>query len=239
MQHDHTPTPYFPENSADYAPWVETHGLIMPYGQCQCGCGATTKNAKRTDSRRGYRKGHPRRFAYGHYQAGARIPRAEPPLAHGTKAIQLTRGKFAIVDAADFRMLSQWSWSAKWDGSNWYAESYSAPKGNRSIARMHQLLAGVGADHIDGNGLNNTRANLRSASSSQNAFNRRIPSTNSSGFKGVSWHKRIRKWQAKIGCQGKVTYLGYFATAEEAARAYNAAARELFGEYARLNEVEE
>lgn len=234
---DHTP--FFPKNLEDYAPWVSTHGLILPYGKCQCGCGATTKNAKKTDSGHGYRKDHPRRFAYGHHVAGGRISRPAPSLNSGTRAIQLTQGKFAIVDEADFEVLSQWSWCAKWDGWNWYAESYSAPNGKRTAARMHQFLVGSGTDHIDGDGLNNTRANLRPATSSQNACNRGVSAANKSGFKGVSWHKRVKKWQAQIKHSGKVTCIGYFDDAKEAALAYNAAAQELFGIFAWLNEVGE
>ena len=96
----------------------------------------------------------------------------------------------------------------------------------------------VQIDHADCDGLNNRRRNLRFADHSQNGQNTRRPSTNTSGFKGVCWHKRIRKWQAQIKLNGKKKHLDYFDTVEEAAAAYDKAAIELFGEFARPNGVQ-
>ena len=94
------------------------------------------------------------------------------------------------------------------------------------------------ASDRDCDGLNNRRSNLRLATPSQNMQNSRIPSNNSSGFKGAFWHKRERKWQAQIKLNGKKKHLDYFDTVEEAAAAYDKAAIELFGEFARPNGVQ-
>lgn len=97
--------------------------------------------------------------------------------------------------------------------------------------------AGVIVDHIDGDGLNNCRSNLRVATAAGNARNRR-KSQRSPGYKGVMYDpKGKRHWRAYIRCDGKKRHLGSFATAQEAAMAYNRAAITLFGEFARLNEV--
>ncbi len=99
---------------------------------------------------------------------------------------------------------------------------------------MHRQITGASqeeqVDHRDRNGLNNTRENLRIASSQQNAFNR---GKRNGEFKGVS--KCRRKWRARITIDGKEEYLGVFSTPEEAARVYDRRARELFGEFAVVN----
>lgn len=89
-------------------------------------------------------------------------------------------------------------------------------------------------DHIDGNGLNNTRVNLRVANSTENARNTRLRKDNTSGFKGVTWHKKNRKWRAVIKVDGGQKHLGMFDTLEAAYAAYCKAALHYFGEFARL-----
>ena len=86
-------------------------------------------------------------------------------------------------------------------------------------------------DHIDGNPLNNAIKNLRSCTQQQNTFNRGAYKNNTSGYKGVYWHKMAKKFQAKIGINGKLKHLGLFNTAKEASEVYEAKAKELFGEY--------
>jgi hypothetical protein len=88
-------------------------------------------------------------------------------------------------------------------------------------------------DHRDGNPLNNQWANLRLSTGSTNAANRKRYRSNTSGYKGVSFHRRVRKWTAYITKGNQRQSLGYFATAQEAHAAYAAKARELFGEFAR------
>ena len=92
-------------------------------------------------------------------------------------------------------------------------------------------------DHIDGDRLNNALSNLRWCTVAQNNQNSRKRKQNKSGFKGVSWHKQVRKWQASIKVNRKSHYLGYFTRLEDAALAYNRAAIAHFGPYARLNEI--
>lgn len=150
--------------------------------------------------------------------------------------IPLTQGQFATVDPADFEELSQHKWCAWRHRRTWYAVRAVQRDGKSITIRMHNVIMGAkGIDHIDGNGLNNTRANLRLATPGQNVFNRDKPSSNTSGYKGVHWYEARRKWQAYIQVEGKRKHLGYHPTAEEAAIAYDIAARELHGEYARLN----
>jgi HNH endonuclease/AP2 domain len=88
-------------------------------------------------------------------------------------------------------------------------------------------------DHRDGDGTNNRLNNLRPATRSQNNANRRRPRDNTSGYKGVSLHRRPGKWLATIGRNGKRIYLGTFATPQEAHEAYRKEARKLFGKFAR------
>lgn len=88
-------------------------------------------------------------------------------------------------------------------------------------------------DHIDGNTANNAIANLREASNAQNCMNKPKPKSNTSGFKGVRYHSRDRRWYAHIRLSGKQVHLGLFDTAEEAHAAYCEAAHRLHGEFAR------
>jgi hypothetical protein len=231
---DHTP--FFPGNLEDYAPWVAIHGLYASYGECQCGCGQKTTVPQYTDLRGGWMKGQPVRFISGHNGTKPRIPIDESVLPPGTRAIPLTRGKFAIVDEADYECLSQFKWQAHKDRSTFYAvRSTPAVNGKRGVIRMHQVLVGEGCDHKDGNGLNNARANLRPATIRQNNCNQGVRSDNTSGYKGVSWHKAAKQWQARISVDGERKILGYYNTPEEAARAYDEAALLYHGEFANTN----
>ncbi len=102
---------------------------------------------------------------------------------------------------------------------------------HRDIIQTEQMI-----DHVDGDGLNNCRANLRPVTQSQNSANqRKVRGT--SAFKGVSFDKNRNMWAAEIGCGGKRFKLGRFKSETEAAAAYNAKAREVFGEYGRYNEI--
>ena len=101
---------------------------------------------------------------------------------------------------------------------------------------MHIFILGFkGIDHIDGNGLNNQRNNLRKATHQENMMNRQSNKNSSSQFKGVHWYERTNKWQARITFNQKRISLGYFTSEIDAAKTYNKKALELFGEFAKLN----
>lgn len=153
-----------------------------------------------------------------------------------TKEIPLTRGLVALVDDEDYDLVKDISWSAssvKY-GGRCYARRWVP--GTGATQGMHALLTGYAlTDHINGNGLDNRRANLREATHAENCRNRRKGSRNTSGFIGVSWHTQRGKWRAQIKVQGRTRSLGMFLDPEDAARAYDAAAREHFGEFAAQN----
>jgi hypothetical protein len=157
-----------------------------------------------------------------------------------TVTIPLTKGKVALIDADDLPLVERYTWRAQPNNtqSGWYAASTRwerlspGKRVSRSIS-MHVLLLGkkpgVEIDHIDGDGLNNTRANLRHATHTQNKANCAPYRTNTSGYKGV--YPRKKRWRAAISGR----YIGLYATPEEAARAYDAKARARWGTFARLN----
>lgn len=108
---------------------------------------------------------------------------------------------------------------------------------------MHRDIIGkrgcLDVDHVDGNGLNNQRANLRFATRSQNAMNRSIVTRNRTGLKGVSYRPelKVRKWQVRITIGRKTISVGYFGNTRDAAKAYDIAAKRLFGKYAKTNKA--
>lgn len=154
------------------------------------------------------------------------------------KEIVLTRGKVATVDDADFEWLNQWRWLANGN----YAMRFVGPRSRRRSIRMHRLIVnapeGWDVDHIDGNPLNNTRANLRVCTRRENQQNKRAIS-GSSRYKGVSYHTSRGTWEAAIQVDGRPRFLGRWRTEREAAEAYNEAARKHFGAFARLNTIDE
>ena len=155
-----------------------------------------------------------------------------------TTEIPLTQGRVALVDDEDAALvLASGNWRALRNRTIFYAARHiRRTDGRRTTQRMHTLLTGWPyVDHVNGNGLDNRRANLRPATNQENQRNRGKQENNTSGFKGVGWHKRIGKWQASVRVDGRLVHLGYHATPEAAARAYDAAALEHHGEFAHLN----
>ena len=165
--------------------------------------------------------------------------------------ISLTKDKVAMLDKIDAD-LSNFNWLANHNitkaNENWYA--------GRRVGNKHEHMHRVilerilgrllyrheDVDHINNNGLDNRRLNLRVATRSENMQNKRKSGcmngkNTTSAYKGVNWHKSSSKWISRIRLNGVRKFLGYFKNEKEAAMAYNQAAKEFFGEFAQLNEV--
>ena len=152
------------------------------------------------------------------------------------KEIPLTQRQVALVDDEDYDELMKYKWFACKSCGLFYARRYGG-KYQKNIS-MHSHITGyVRTDHIDGNGLNNSRGNLRKCSNAENIRNSKIRKDNSSGYKGVSFKRSNNKFQVRIRINARDIHLGLFKTALEAARAYNESAIKYFGEFARLNDV--
>lgn len=151
------------------------------------------------------------------------------------KQIALTKGKYALVDDADFEWLNQWSWHARGKRN-----VYVVRKGYGKYLLMHRELVGVPPgfilDHINGNTLDNRRSNLRVCTNQQNLMNAKLAVTNTSGFKGVCWHKGRKKWKAQINVDKNTrAHIGLFDDKHHAALAYDLWAKDIYGEFARTN----
>lgn len=156
------------------------------------------------------------------------------------RRVPLTQGYEALVDDADYETVmtvGPWYALVKPDRQTVYAQrNIQCPDGRRSGQYMHKLLTGwPQTDHRNGDGLDNRRVNLRPATGTQNNANSRPRKDNTSGLRGVRWHEQKRRWHAYIRVNGKRHHLGSYDNPETAGRAYDTAARELFGEFARLN----
>ena len=161
------------------------------------------------------------------------------------RKIPLTQGKYAIVDPEDYEQLARYKWYALRNGREYYAvRNVPAGKDRRKDLRMHQVIMGTAEgkfiDHINHNGLDNRKANLRIVTKQQNNWNRRKKrGNNSSRYKGVHWVKSEKKWRAGITCNDRTIFIGYFDDEKAAAMAYDDKAKEVFGDYASLNLTEE
>lgn len=152
------------------------------------------------------------------------------------RTLSLASGQSAIVDDDDYDRLSRYSWQLR-EG---YASRSVHGQRPQTVLLHNEILGrrpGMRADHIDGDRLNCQRSNLRHATLSQNSANRKAQRNNQTGYKGVG--ALGHRYRARITVNGEKMFLGYFTTAEDAARAYDRAARTHFGEFARTNFEEE
>jgi len=153
------------------------------------------------------------------------------------REIQLTQGKVALVDDEDFEELNKHKWYAHMGRNTFYARTRVKEK----QFLMHRLICCVDKiiqiDHIDGNGLNNQKANLRQCNNTQNHQNMKRPSRNTSGYKGVSYNSVAKKYEAYINTNGKKHFIGLFNNPLSAAAAYNAASLKYHGSFSKRNEV--
>ena len=157
--------------------------------------------------------------------------------------VPLTKGHVAVIDACCVPLVEAYNWTAseylRADGSvrKVYAQRKDRVNGRRISVYMHRAVLGAPAslqvDHVDSDGLNNRKENLRSATPSQNQHNRSASANNTSGFKGVDWMKKYRKWRAQIGVNGRRIHLGVFDSAAEAGEAYAKASAKLHGQFGR------
>jgi hypothetical protein len=162
-------------------------------------------------------------------------------MTDAVKTIPLSKGKVAIVSVVDFARVSQHKWMYVRDhqGKEYARCTMRARSGQAVREWLHRFILNapleMQVDHVDGNGLNCRRLNIRVATPTQNQGNRKLQRNNTSGYKGVAWDKKNLKFIATICVRGKGRTLGRFIDPEEAAHAYDAAARSYFGEFARLN----
>ncbi len=156
-------------------------------------------------------------------------------------AIPLSQGMFALVDGRNYEWLRQWKWSVSKQAPSYYATRRiwnTKTKRQKTIIMHREILGlkhgdGIMTDHANHCGLDNREVNIRVCTNRQNQGNGRFRKDNKSGYKGVSW--QAGKWLAQIRNQGKVTYIGSFNNKVEAAKAYDAKAKEIFGEFAYVN----
>jgi hypothetical protein len=158
------------------------------------------------------------------------------------KEILLTRGYVALVDDEDYeRVIAAGPWRVAVGRHTMYAQRHvHKPDGKWTTQRMHRFLLGVTnpkiqVDHRNHTGLDNQQPNIHRCLNGHNQANSRKRSGTSSRFRGVHWDKCRGKWKARLQIDGKRLSLGYFTDEVAAALAYDAAARELFGEFANLN----
>lgn len=153
--------------------------------------------------------------------------------------IELTQGKRARIDESQLHRVMVLRWIAVRIRGKWYA-AHRRKMGERwETVYLHRFVLnappGVLVDHINGDTLDCRESNLRKATAFENQCNRGAQRQNRSGYKGVIFHPTTGKFQARIQAHGKKTHIGYFASAEEAARAYDKFARVIHGEFANLN----
>lgn len=159
----------------------------------------------------------------------------------GTITIELTQGKTTRISEGRAAEVFPYRWFASRynQGSYRAATNVREPKG-RTLLLLHRLLTNVDSseevDHIDFDPLNNTDENLRVVSHAQNQQHRRLQSNNTSGYKGVCWNRVAQKWGVRVWASRRCVTVGYFTDVQEAALAYDEAARRVHGPFVVTNE---
>lgn len=157
------------------------------------------------------------------------------------KKIPLTQSRVALVDDSDFEWLSQFKWYTLRHRNTCYAFRKSPTREGRKTINMHREILGLSrgdgkmVDHINRDGLDNRRENLRLCTHAQNQRNSQKNKNNTSGYKGVTWDKQRGKWHSQIVVNHVRIRLGFFDDLIKAAQAYDAAARKYHGRFARTN----
>lgn len=170
------------------------------------------------------------------------------------KEIKLTNGMAALVDDEDFEYINQFKWFAHKGGNTFYADRHQWIDGKDTTVKMHRVIIGLKpsdklhVDHINHNGLDNRKENLRVCTFHNNIKNKQSVKGSTSKFKGVStetkkyfnktnqeWRMSSLKYKARICVDYKQIFLGSFSSEIDAAKAYNEAAEKYFGEFAYLN----
>ena len=156
-----------------------------------------------------------------------------------TIEIPLSSGDTTIIDAEDAPLVAPYQWRIHYNRTIPYVTTSPRVNGKRIWLQMHRMVMGAKqgqiVDHIDRDTFNNRKSNLRIVTPQQNALNKGLYASNTSGFKGVTRASSGGKWRASIRKDYRKYHLGHFVEKEDAARAYDAAAREMYGEYASLN----
>ena len=158
------------------------------------------------------------------------------------RRIKLTLGQYAIVDPEDYKMINKYKWNAYRGYGSYYSKRkiYTRKKGTERTVYMHRWIMnapkGVVVDHINHNGLDNRKENLRFATNAENArYSRKTKNKFRSDYKGVHYIKKVKRWRTRITFEGKTRYVGQYTDEISAAKAYDRAAKKYFGEFACLN----
>ena len=213
------------------------------FWECQCDCeNKTIVHVRGTELKRGTTKScgclRRKRASEHATQLNQTSPAKKPFNKHkitgDTVEIYFENNdKICYIDLEDLEKVSQFYW---WVDIKGYV---AATTEKYTTTRMHNFLMGKWVDHIDRNQLNNRKSNLRKCTPSQNMMNRTKAEQTTSKYKGVHLNPKLNKWAVEVKCEGKRINLGLFENEEEAARAYDAKALELFGEFAAINFPEE
>jgi hypothetical protein len=155
------------------------------------------------------------------------------------KKIPLSQGKFAIVDDEDYKELNKYKWWVNKNNNVWYAKR-TTWNGRRNLILMHRYILGVSknlfCDHINGNGLDNRKENLRVCTMGENFKNTKKRANCKNVYKGV-YKQKSGKWRVTLFVNGKSKHIGQFIDIKNAAQAYNDAAKKYYGEFAFLNKI--